>query len=482
MAVYRFSATIIKRSSGRSITAAAAYRSGEQIYDERTGLDHDYRRRSGVEHAEIMTPDNAPDWMKDRSKLWNAVEAGEKRKDAQLARHVELSLPHELKAEQRIKLVRDFVRDQFVAKGMVADIAVHAPDRQSDERNHHAHVLLSLRGVENGGFTAKKRREWNERQQLEEWREEWANYQNRALERAGSSERVDHRSYEAQGIDKEAEPKLGPVASEMEKKGKKSERGNERRKVRERNLKRDQLRREARAVDRAISREKLRGREGADRTEASAGTAERAEAERLHTEWLRQQEMKKARWKEGQKSRFGEWASRKRAELQSLQHDERGDLGRRHQRQKMHLEDRLKEYYGPGIREAKKTLAEIEARAKAGRVKRAVNRFTGKAKQDRIEAGAARASLADIETRMAEQRSRLENQQENEWQALETSLERQSLNLENRIKNAYERREQEGWKAQNRTANDHAREQADKTANDSSKQNGSRDRGGREFG
>lgn len=224
VATYRLSAQVIGRSSGRSATAAAAYRAGAEIVDERTGLVHDYTKRSGVEAAYIVAPESAPAWAQDRGALWNAVEAAEKRKDAQLAREVQLSLPHELDAEQRRALVDGFVREQWVSAGMVAGVAIHAPDRDGDERNHHAHVMLTTRSIGPDGFGPKVR-EWNDKARLEGWREAWAEHANRALELAGRSERIDHRSLQAQRaeavaaldaeradeLDRIPQPKLGPV-------------------------------------------------------------------------------------------------------------------------------------------------------------------------------------------------------------------------------------------------------------------------------
>lgn len=194
MADYRFSAQIIGRTSGRSSVAAAAYRAGQNLHDDRTGLDHDFTRKEGILHSEIMAPANAPDWMLEREQLWNAVEAVETRKNSQMAREIQLSLPHELSFEDNRELVRDFVREQFVAKGMVADVNIHAPSSYGDQRNIHAHVQLTTRSLTGEGF-GKKNRDWNDRAQLEAWREAWAVHQNRALSRSGEDGRVDHRSY-----------------------------------------------------------------------------------------------------------------------------------------------------------------------------------------------------------------------------------------------------------------------------------------------
>ena len=188
---------MISRSQGRSATAAIAYRVAERIEDRRTGLVFDYAARGGVDHAEILAPNHAPDWVRDRSELWNRVEESETRKNSQVAREVRVALPDELTHAQRVALVRDYAQAQFVDRGMVADIALHAPGREGDERNHHAHILLTTREVDAEGFTTKNR-DWNKVEVLEGWREAWARDSNAALERAGIEDRVDHRTLVAQ--------------------------------------------------------------------------------------------------------------------------------------------------------------------------------------------------------------------------------------------------------------------------------------------
>ena len=188
---------MISRSQGRSVTAASAYRVAERIEDRRTGLTFDYAAKGGVDHTEILAPDHAPDWVHDRSELWNRVEESETRKNSQVAREVRVALPDELTHAQRVALVRDYAQTQFVDRGMVADIALHAPGRAGDERNHHAHILLTTREVDADGFTTKNR-DWNKVEVLEGWREAWARDSNAALERAGIEDRVDHRTLVAQ--------------------------------------------------------------------------------------------------------------------------------------------------------------------------------------------------------------------------------------------------------------------------------------------
>ena len=200
MAIYHFDASVISRSKGRSATAAAAYRTAEVITDHRTGEVHDYTRKGGVLHTEIIAPDNAPAWVHDRSSLWNAVEDAERRKDAQVAREVRVALPSELATEQNADLVRAFVQEQFVARGMIADVALHAPGREGDQRNHHAHIMLTTRAVGPEGFGAKER-DWNAKDLLVDWRQSWAEHVNDTLERYDISERVDHRTLVAQRAD-----------------------------------------------------------------------------------------------------------------------------------------------------------------------------------------------------------------------------------------------------------------------------------------
>lgn len=200
MAIYHFDASVISRSKGRSATAASAYRTAEVIKDHRTGEVHDYSRKGGVLHTEIIAPNNAPAWVHDRSSLWNAVEDAERRKDAQVAREVRVALPSELTTEQNADLVRAFVQEQFVARGMIADVALHAPGREGDQRNHHAHIMLTTRAVGPEGFGAKER-DWNAKDLLVDWRQSWAEHVNDTFERHDISERVDHRTLVAQRED-----------------------------------------------------------------------------------------------------------------------------------------------------------------------------------------------------------------------------------------------------------------------------------------
>ncbi|CAK8583999.1 hypothetical protein BMEGG_06257 [Priestia megaterium] len=234
MAIYHLSMQIISRSKGQSAVAAAAYRSGEKLHDERTDEQKFYARDVQPETM-ILTPSHSPEWMKDRNCLWNEVEKVEKRKDSQLARELNVALPIELNHDQQKELIQSFVQNEFVEKGMVADIAIH----RDDANNPHAHIMLTMRNVDQDGF-GKKNRDWNadfanakennrgyvkNSEGCLSIREQWANYANQALEQVQSKERITHLSHENRGLEVLPTIHLGHVAHDMEKKGKQSKRG-----------------------------------------------------------------------------------------------------------------------------------------------------------------------------------------------------------------------------------------------------------------
>lgn len=260
VAIYHLRLKVLGRALGRaarpggatrrSVVAAAAYRSGERLFDASQGRWFEFDKPDVV-HTEILAPDGAPAWVFDRQTLWNQVERSEKRVDAQLMREVEISLPVELPRDDQIAVVRRFVREKFVAFGMVADIGIHCPDDALGRPQPHAHVMLSLRRLDPDtptGFAATKERDWNEREDIARavaearkrfnntsapedmaaleaaealrnvnvWRREWAEYANGALADAGSAARIDHRTLEAQGIFRLPLPNLG-LARHIEK-------------------------------------------------------------------------------------------------------------------------------------------------------------------------------------------------------------------------------------------------------------------------
>ncbi|MGI5919335.1 MAG: MobQ family relaxase [Christensenellales bacterium] len=249
MAIYHLSIKIISRGKGKSAVAAAAYRAGETITNEYDGITHDYTRKGGVVHTEMLLPGHAPKEYADRSTLWNAVEQVEKNKNAQLAREIELALPVELSREQNISLVSEYVKRHFVEAGMCTDVCIH----DKGDGNPHAHIMLTLRPFEQDGlWGAKSRKEyvldkngekirlksggfktrkvdmmdWNEQGNAEEWRAAWADAVNAVLERQGFEERVDHRSFFRQGKEKIPTVHLGVAAAQMERRGIDTEQGN----------------------------------------------------------------------------------------------------------------------------------------------------------------------------------------------------------------------------------------------------------------
>jgi ATP-dependent exoDNAse (exonuclease V) alpha subunit len=234
MALFSMRVQVIKRSAGRSAVAAAAYRSGEKLRDERQGITHNYQNRSGVEHKEILLPSDAPIWVRgiDRQTLWNEVEANEKRKDSQTARELRIMIPRELSPDDRITVVREFVITSFVSKGMVADVCWHNKTASDGHEQPHAHVMLTMRPLVIGGFGQKVRHDWvpdptgrlhddgrpvmvasnaqswNCPDYYERCRENWENIANGALARAGSDQRIDRRSLLERGLSRLPEPAL----------------------------------------------------------------------------------------------------------------------------------------------------------------------------------------------------------------------------------------------------------------------------------
>lgn len=230
MAIFHFSAQVASRSAGRSAVAMAAYRSGDRLEDDRTGEAKHYRRDTKPQ-TEIIAPVHSPEWVYDRNRLWNEVEKVEKRKDAQLCREINVALPKEFPYDLQTKMLRAYCQREFVERGMIADVAIH----RDDANNPHAHVMLTMREITPEGF-GKKVREWNDRELIATWREAWAKDVNRIFEKANRPERIDHRSFEAQGItDRLPTIHEGPTVREMEQRGKITDRGSINRAVKEHN-------------------------------------------------------------------------------------------------------------------------------------------------------------------------------------------------------------------------------------------------------
>ena len=248
IAIYHCNISIISRGKGKSAVAAAAYRSGEKIANEWDGETHDFTRKRGVVHTEIMLPPHAPPSFSDRAALWNSVELYEKAGNAQFAREIDAALPIELSREEQIRLVREYCSSQFVSRGMCVDFAIH----DTDNGNPHCHIMLTMRPLnECGAWAAKSKKEydldengerirllsgrykthkvdltgWNDKGNALLWRKAWADISNAYLERAGSPERIDHRSNAERGIDEIPTVHMGVAACQMEKKGIVTEKG-----------------------------------------------------------------------------------------------------------------------------------------------------------------------------------------------------------------------------------------------------------------
>jgi Ti-type conjugative transfer relaxase TraA len=218
MAIYHLHVKVIGRKAGSSAVASAAYRSASRLRDDRLGRDQDFSAKRGVVHSEVLLPKNAPEAWSDRERLWNDVEAFEVRKDAQLAREVEFALPREMTQAQGIELARDFAQSEFVDQGMIADLNVHWDAAEDGRPKPHAHVMLTMRSVDENGF-GQKVRDWNRTEMVERWRERWAEHVNERLAELDIDTRIDHRSLEAQGIGLEPQSQIGAPAQRIESEG-----------------------------------------------------------------------------------------------------------------------------------------------------------------------------------------------------------------------------------------------------------------------
>ncbi len=223
MAIYHLHVKVIGRKSGSSAVASAAYRSASRLRDERLDRNHDFSAKRGVVHSEVLLPENAPEAWNDRERLWNDVEAFEVRKDAQLAREMEFAIPRELTQAQGIELARDFAQSEFVDRGMIADLNVHWDVGEDGMPKPHAHVMLTMRSMDENGF-GRKVREWNRTEMVERWRERWAELANERLAELDIDARIDHRSLEAQGIALEPQSQIGASAQRIEGEGSEADR------------------------------------------------------------------------------------------------------------------------------------------------------------------------------------------------------------------------------------------------------------------
>lgn len=315
MAIYHLSVKPVQRSKGRSATAAAAYRAGEKVTDERTGEEHDYGRKKGILYKEIITPDGSDIT---REKLWNMAEAAEKRKDGTTAREYEIALPSELPEKERIELAREFAGKLARVQGVAVDICIHAPSRDGDSRNHHAHLLATTRRYEGGKLGKKSDFDLSDRdrkkkgldsrkEELHALRAEWAYMVNAALDKAQITERVTHKSLAAQGIGRAPSIHLGPTATAMERRSIRTERGDLNRAAAVPSQERAELA--------GISAARQQARAGWRQMQAAAVEAER-QRKRQEVERQRQREEAERRQKEAERQRLEE--EKQRTEARTL--------------------------------------------------------------------------------------------------------------------------------------------------------------------
>ena len=258
---FHFSISMISRGKNKSAVASAAYISCEKITNEWDGVTHDYHNKKGLLHSEIFLPENIPISLKDRATLWNSVELNEKASNAQLARNFIIALPKELSFEENKKLITDFIQENFVSKGMIVDLAIH-DESDKGNNNIHAHIMTTLRPInEKGEWQPKSKKEyilddygnkilnkngkpktrkieftdWNDKGNAEKWRESFATFCNQYLEKNNLEKRVDHRSFERQGIEEIPTIHLGASASALERKGIETDKGSINREIKKHN-------------------------------------------------------------------------------------------------------------------------------------------------------------------------------------------------------------------------------------------------------
>lgn len=368
------SAKIIQRSKGRSSVAAAAYRAGECLYDERTGLTHNYTKKSGVESARIYLPENAPEKLRDRETLWNSAEKKENRSNSCTARELEVGFPHEFNIMQRREAGDGIARELMRRYGCAVDICFHEPNRDGDDRNYHAHILFTDRGFDvntKDGWAKNKYRDLSNdkitlngekttrgKQEVLSLREFTAGVMNHIAKRDDLSVTVEHLSFETRGIDREPQIHLGSVANDMERKGDSTERGTQNSKIIDLNNKRDKL---SKQVD---------------------------------------------------YEKFDEYAGAKRAEFQSWSLDEKIKEERRCESEKRKLENKLNEYYGESERDYKNKIQGMDSVLNKRGVNGAVSKILGNNKKDVLKLENLKKSLSNLEMRKNEERLKLMNKQD----------------------------------------------------------------------
>jgi MobA/MobL family len=430
MAIYHFSVKMISRNKGRSSTAAAAYRAGIEITDERTGEVFDYTRKKGMLGHAILAPSRAPDWAKSPQSLWNAAEKAEKRKDAQVCRENTVALPHELTLEQNINLLHGFVQEAYIKRGMVAQVDIHGPDRKGDNRNIHAHIMLTTRQITRNGFKDKKPRNWNERSQLKEWRELWADHVNRALEREGKKERVDSRSFKDQGIDDKIPTRhLGPAGTAIERNKKDSRIAKENRDIEHWNRDLAEMEQDLKVIDFAIQREekRLKSEKEITREKPKTGAAKKWMEDRKN----RYQEIKDAK----QRTKIREEnAAHRLNSLHLKQLDEKRALEQWGGRKLDKARETVKQTYN-----RKGAITDLQnAEKDLSRRQGLFNRLTGRTEKAEEKVWQLKKNLSSIQTREQEWMQRIEKRVLVRQEALTERHKNENSLLENEFSKARE--------------------------------------------
>lgn len=384
----------------------AAYRAGERLECETYGQTSDYTRKAGVLHSEIMAPDHAPAWVHDRSQLWNAVERIERNKDgslkvaAQLARDIVLPLAHELDLATNVAAVRELIAEQFVARGMIADFSIHAPSREGDERNFHAHIMLTMREITPDGFSPKKAtetaRSWNHVSLLEGSIDRWQHIQNRELERGGHETRCNFSSFASRGIDREGEQHEGPHATAMKRKGQ-----------------------ETRA-----------GQENAAKQERNSARA-----------WQHVAALKELAQIAAERARFNDWMSERTDHLRAAQTESLREMDDHHERRARDLSDELEGFYGPHLRTVEAEAGKIRHRQEAKGILSTLRRiWTGRSDRDKLDQ--MQATIADTKQRMDEAKNTLTLRQQAERTRLQTLQQTRAAQQREGLETAQQRKEQ----------------------------------------
>jgi hypothetical protein len=364
---------LVQRSKGRTATAAAAYRSASRIECERTGIVHDYTRKRGVEFTALLLPDEAPDWAHDRAKLWNAAELREKHPRAQTAREMEVSFPTEFNREQRREAGLQIAQLLIARYGAAVDAAWHEPNRKGDERNHHAHFQFTTRRFENGGWAKAKDRTLDDlygkgAEEITALRQGVAGILNNIAARDRLGVYVEHLNFEKRGLDQEPTQHVGPIATQMERRGVQTDIGNRNRRVKARNEQRRKLREEKKVVDIALERERLR---------------------------LKQQEEQKRQADRRKQSPAPAVTEDHRSQAQP-QEDPYAAFYREAQERRQAMLAELDRKHGAGEKELQRDIARLHQSLDTGGLVRLWRNFTGRTQQDKDQLRKLTDALDDI--------------------------------------------------------------------------------------